>query len=319
MADLAKFRRKNSDTHFPSSRSIASRTLTPTSRLLKGFRSHSIAHSTRTLPSAMLRSRNVTAARQRLEAWTTGSYRSNAGHASSSPRNQPCRPNHSAATPSAGSLPPRPPRNAPQPSVKLVGGTSTVDKSTPSPPDAPPPKPSTGELLDVLKDTIKVRAPIAGKVPQRLTFDDPTGPRTDARLAVHDSVSPAPNTRVLYDPDCVWKGGRLYHEPGNLASVWRGAFPSLATQSTSKTPPDPHEKSTCARSAMIKERGANATPPISLSAPQLLGIWYVTQWLAQGAPSKVRVIEVGPGRGTLLADILRVSPPSLCRPPSRIR
>lgn len=34
----------------------------------------------------------------------------------------------------------------------------------------------------------------------------------------------------------------------------------------------------------------------------------MTQWLAQGAPRKVRVVEVGPGRGTLLADILRVSP-----------
>lgn len=90
-----------------------------------------------------------------------------------------------------------------------------------------------------------------------------TGPRTDARLAVHDSVSPAPDARVLYDPDRVWKGGRLYHEPGNLAGIRRGASSLLAAQSASKTPPDPHEKSTCARSAMIKERGANA-PCLSL-------------------------------------------------------
>lgn len=40
---------------------------------------------------------------------------------------------------------------------------------------------------------------------------------------------------------------------------------------------------------------------------QLLAIWYVTQWAAQGASQRVRIVELGPGRGTLLSDILRVS------------
>lgn len=33
----------------------------------------------------------------------------------------------------------------------------------------------------------------------------------------------------------------------------------------------------------------------------------MTQWLAQGGPQRVRIVELGPGRGTLLADVLRVS------------
>lgn len=51
---------------------------------------------------------------------------------------------------------------------------------------------------------------------------------------------------------------------------------------------------------------------------QLLAIWFVTQWLAAGSPQKVRLIELGPGKGTLLADILRVRSLSSSRSPSRL-
>ena len=40
---------------------------------------------------------------------------------------------------------------------------------------------------------------------------------------------------------------------------------------------------------------------------QLLAVWYVTQWQAQGMPKRARIIELGPGRGTLMDDMLRVS------------
>jgi SAM-dependent MidA family methyltransferase len=48
------------------------------------------------------------------------------------------------------------------------------------------------------------------------------------------------------------------------------------------------------------------SPEISQVFGELVGIWLYTEWLAQGRKDKVQIIEVGPGRGTLMDDVLRV-------------
>jgi NADH dehydrogenase [ubiquinone] 1 alpha subcomplex assembly factor 7 len=47
------------------------------------------------------------------------------------------------------------------------------------------------------------------------------------------------------------------------------------------------------------------SPEISQVFGELVGIWLYTEWLAQGRKEKVQIIEVGPGRGTLMDDVLR--------------
>jgi NADH dehydrogenase [ubiquinone] 1 alpha subcomplex assembly factor 7 len=48
-------------------------------------------------------------------------------------------------------------------------------------------------------------------------------------------------------------------------------------------------------------------PEISQMFGELLGAWLADRWLAMGAPAAVQLVELGPGRGTLMADALRAT------------
>jgi NADH dehydrogenase [ubiquinone] 1 alpha subcomplex assembly factor 7 len=42
---------------------------------------------------------------------------------------------------------------------------------------------------------------------------------------------------------------------------------------------------------------------------QMVGIWCMTVWQQLGCPPALRLVELGPGRGTLMADLLRGTAP----------
>src|SRR2546423_803700 len=46
-------------------------------------------------------------------------------------------------------------------------------------------------------------------------------------------------------------------------------------------------------------------PEISQMFGELIGLWAVAVWNEMGKPDRVRLVELGPGRGTLMADALR--------------
>jgi len=48
-------------------------------------------------------------------------------------------------------------------------------------------------------------------------------------------------------------------------------------------------------------------PEISQMFGELLGLWLAQVWMDQGAPSRIVLAELGPGRGTLMADALRAT------------
>ena len=48
-------------------------------------------------------------------------------------------------------------------------------------------------------------------------------------------------------------------------------------------------------------------PEISQMFGEMIGAWLAERWHAMGRPASVRLVELGPGRGTLMADALRAT------------
>jgi SAM-dependent MidA family methyltransferase len=48
-------------------------------------------------------------------------------------------------------------------------------------------------------------------------------------------------------------------------------------------------------------------PEISQMFGELIGLWAAEVWAAMGSPNRLRLIELGPGRGTLMSDALRAA------------
>ena len=49
------------------------------------------------------------------------------------------------------------------------------------------------------------------------------------------------------------------------------------------------------------------SPEISQLFGEMITIWCVSCWEELGRPSKINLVELGPGKGTLMKDILRTS------------
>jgi SAM-dependent MidA family methyltransferase len=49
------------------------------------------------------------------------------------------------------------------------------------------------------------------------------------------------------------------------------------------------------------------SPEISQMFGELIGIWAASVWQSMGSPNRINLVELGPGRGTMMADMLRAA------------
>ena len=70
---------------------------------------------------------------------------------------------------------------------------------------------------------------------------------------------------------------------------------------------DPKEGYYATRDPLGAGGDFTTAPEISQMFGEMAGLWLVQAWADQGSPQNPRLVELGPGRGTLMADILRVA------------
>jgi NADH dehydrogenase [ubiquinone] 1 alpha subcomplex assembly factor 7 len=70
---------------------------------------------------------------------------------------------------------------------------------------------------------------------------------------------------------------------------------------------DPRDGYYATRPALGKDGDFITAPLVSQMFGELIGLWAVAVWRQLGSPARFRLVEVGPGDGTLIGDLLRAS------------
>ena len=68
---------------------------------------------------------------------------------------------------------------------------------------------------------------------------------------------------------------------------------------------DPHDGFYPTRDPLGSEGDFITAPEISQMFGEVLGLWVIQSWIDIGRPSRFTLTELGPGRGIMMADILR--------------
>jgi SAM-dependent MidA family methyltransferase len=70
---------------------------------------------------------------------------------------------------------------------------------------------------------------------------------------------------------------------------------------------DPRHGYYMTRNPLGAEGDFTTAPEVSQMFGELIGLWMVSVWQRMGSPANVRIVELGPGRGTMMKDALRAA------------
>ncbi|MBI3677273.1 MAG: SAM-dependent methyltransferase [Proteobacteria bacterium] len=94
---------------------------------------------------------------------------------------------------------------------------------------------------------------------------------------------------------------------GRIARLIAAQGPLSVAQFMTIALHDPQAGTYAARDPLGARGDFITAPEICQIFGELMGLWCVQIWRDQGAPKKIRLVELGPGRGTLMADALRAA------------
>jgi len=94
-----------------------------------------------------------------------------------------------------------------------------------------------------------------------------------------------------------------------LASHIRFRGPLTVAEFMSKALTHPVHGYYMRRDVFGREGDFITSPEVSQVFGELIGVWCVASWEMLGRPAAISLVEPGPGRGTLMADVLRATAP----------
>jgi NADH dehydrogenase [ubiquinone] 1 alpha subcomplex assembly factor 7 len=92
-----------------------------------------------------------------------------------------------------------------------------------------------------------------------------------------------------------------------LAAQIAGNGPISVAQYMTACLHDPRDGYYATRPALGAEGDFITAPLVSQMFGELIGAWCAAAWIEMGRPSPVRLVEMGPGDGTLMSDLLRAA------------